>query len=391
MSIRKIQYGALLAVVLLIGVLHFVTPGQYMFFHDTYRRLSYFPIVVGGLLFGLRGGVSLAVLSSIAFIPHLLLLIGQAPQAYLSELTEIILYISAGAVTGLIAGRGRRLRERYRQLSEKLEASYESLQEQTAQLIEAEKHLAEVQKFSALGQMSASLAHEIKNPLGSIKGTAEILLDDYPVGHPKREFVDILLKETDRLNQTVEDVLRFSRRKPGALGMQEPFADVVARAETLLTKQFRGKKIKFSVLGLEDAAGLSVVSDKMIQVLLNLLLNAYDAVGVGGEILLRIEPSPKGNPESSGDAGYLIVICDNGPGIPEELWDKVFEPFVTEKDGGTGLGLYISRKILESFDGSLFLSKCELSGASFSIFLPISDEKDEISGSRSADIFEEIS
>jgi two-component system sensor kinase FixL len=83
------------------------------------------------------------------------------------------------------------------------------------------------------------------------------------------------------------------------------------------------------------------------------------------------------------------VICDNGPGIPEELWERVFEPFVTEKDGGTGLGLLISRKILESFDGSLFLSKCELSGAAFSIFLPTSDESDEISGSRSADIFEE--
>jgi signal transduction histidine kinase len=387
MTIRKIQYGALLVVVLLIGVLHFVTPGQYMFFHDTYRRLSYFPIVVGGLLFGLGGGISIAILSSIAFIPHLLLLIGQAPQAYLSELTEIILYISAGALTGMIAGREQRLREKYRQLSEKLETSYESLHAETAQLIEAEKHLSEVQKFSALGQMSASLAHEIKNPLGSIKGAAEILLDDYPASHPKHEFVDILLKETDRLNQTVEDVLQFSRRKPGPLGLQESFTDVVARVEALLFKQFSEKKIKFSILGLKDTTGLSVVADKMVQVLLNLLLNAYDAVDKGGEISLRVRSSARGKPGTSGDAGYLILIRDNGSGIPEELWDRVFEPFVTEKDGGTGLGLFISRKIIESFGGSLFLSKSEVSGACFSIFLPISNEKEKVSGSSSTDIF----
>ena len=152
----------LLAMVILIGLLHLLTPGHDLFFHDTYRRLSYFPIVLGGLWFGLRGGLILALLSSIAFTPHLLLYLGRPLESYLSELTEILLYIGAGTLTGFIAGREKKTREQYRLTSEKLEQSYTRLHRQTQELLTAEEHLAEAQKISALGQLSASLAHEIK-------------------------------------------------------------------------------------------------------------------------------------------------------------------------------------------------------------------------------------
>jgi signal transduction histidine kinase len=209
---RKLLFIILVLVVLGIGFLHFTTPAELFFYHDTYRRLSYFPIVLGALWFGIWGGLILAVMSSLAFIPHVILYIGQGTGSYLSELTEIILYLAAGTVTGVIAGRESRLREKYRLLSEKLEKSYAKLHRETQLLLEAEEQLSVTQKLSALGQLSASLAHEIKNPLSSIKGTADILLDEFPDGHPKREFVEILLKETSRLNNTVEEVLQFSRR-----------------------------------------------------------------------------------------------------------------------------------------------------------------------------------
>ncbi len=102
---KKLLFLFLVLIVIGIGLLHFFTPGNDIFFHDTYRRLSYFPIVMGAIWFGVWGGLSLAILSSIAFIPHLLLYFGHAPQTYLSELTEIILYLAAGVVTGVIAGR----------------------------------------------------------------------------------------------------------------------------------------------------------------------------------------------------------------------------------------------------------------------------------------------
>ncbi len=244
---RKLLFTILILVVLGIGLLHFFTPGDLFFYHDTFRRLSYFPIVLGALWFGVWGGLVLAVLSSLAFIPHVILYIGQGTGSYVSELTEIVLYLAAGTVTGIIAGRKSRLQEKYRLLSEKLEKSYAKLHRETQLLLEAEEQLSATQKLSALGQLSASLAHEIKNPLSSIKGTAEILLDEFPTGHPKREFVEILLKETSRLNNTVEEVLQFSRR--GAQGKKqekadtEPLSQVIDRVTSLLAGHLQKKDI----------------------------------------------------------------------------------------------------------------------------------------------------
>jgi len=366
---RRFLFILLIVVVVGIGLLHFLTPGELVFFHDTYRRLSYFPIVLGALWFGLRGGVLLAVLSSVAFIPHLLLYMGQSPQTYLSELTEVFLYLAAGTVTGLIAGREARLREQYKNLSRKLEKSYDRLHEETELLIEVEEQLSATQKLSALGQLSASLAHEIKNPLSSIRGTAEILLDEFPAGHAKREFVEILLKEVGKLNRTVEEVLQFSRssrsspagrRKTEAV--EEPLTEVLQQVATLLEGQLREKNIVFSIQGIEKGRDHFVDGAKFSQVFLNLVLNAIDAVAPGGEIDLSLF--------ENGDDLTRVTVADNGPGIPAAQREAVFEPFFSGKEDGTGLGLSISRKIVESHGGTLTLSDSAKGGAGFTVTLP---------------------
>jgi signal transduction histidine kinase len=362
---RKILFAILVLVVICIGMLHFFTPGYLIFYHDMFRRLSYFPIVLGAIWFGVWGGLLLAVMSSIAFIPHVLLYIGEGTGTYLSELTEIILYIAAGTVTGIIAGRESRLRNRYKSLSEKLEKSYDKLHRETQLLLEVEEQLGAAQKLSALGQLSASLAHEIKNPLSSIKGTAEILLDEFPEDHPKREFVEILLKETERLNNTVEEVLQFSRR-----GMQgekkeqaetEPLSQVIDRVTSLLASQLRKKNIKLTVTGWEVGKAFFVAGEKLSQVFLNIILNGVDAAPAKGEI--SIETMKHAD-------GYTVSVKDDGPGIAAELADKIFNPFYSTKEGGTGLGLSISKKIVESYGGTLTLSDAETGGACFTVFLP---------------------
>lgn len=362
---RKILYGVLVLIVIGIGLLHIFTPGYMIFYHDMFRRLSYFPIVVGAIWYGVWGGLVLAVLSSIAFIPHVLLYIGQGTGTYLSELTEIILYLAAGTVTGIIAGRESLLRRRYKELSEKLEKSYDKLHQETQLLLEAETQLSAAQKLSALGQLSASMAHEIKNPLSSIKGTAEILLDEFPKDHPKREFVEILLKETTRLNNTVEEVLQFSRRDlPGKEKKNipdEPLSQVIERVTNLLGSQLRKKSISLSMIGWEIGKDFPVVGEKLSQVFLNILLNAIDATPAKGEIIITTTKL---------DNGYSVSIKDNGPGIPDELKDKIFDPFYSTKDGGTGLGLSISKKIIESYSGTLTLSNAESGGVCFTVFLP---------------------
>lgn len=365
---RKFLFPALLLAVVAIGLLHFFTPGDFVFYHNTYRRLSYFPIVLGGLWFGVRGGLGLAVLSSIAFIPHVLLYVGHGTQAA-SELTEIVLYLAAGLLVGVISGRQNRLREQYRQLSEKLQASYARLHDETVQLIEAETRLAAAQKFSALGRLSASLAHEIKNPLASIKGTAEILRDEFPGDHPKREFVDILFKETGRLHDTVESILRYSKGRPQEREeVLEPLAVVAKHVGALLERQLQEKQVRFVLPENGEAQHLLVESAKFSQVLLNLGLNALDAVPAGGHIRLMVEDAR--------DGGGLISLCDDGPGVVEAEKEKIFEPFYSGKKDGTGLGLLISRKIVESYGGSLRVTDRPGGGACFEIRLPAKNGSD---------------
>ena len=370
---RKILFAILVLVVIGIGMLHFFTPGYLIFYHDMFRRLSYFPIVLGAIWFGVWGGLFLAVMSSLAFIPHVLIYIGEGTGTYLSELTEIILYLAAGTVTGIIAGRESLLRKRYKDLSEKLEKSYDKLHRETQLMLEVEEQLSAAQKLSALGQLSASLAHEIKNPLSSIKGTAEILLDEFPADHPKREFVEILLKETKRLNNTVEEVLQFSRR--GIQGKEkdetdtEPLSQVIDRVTSLLGSQLRKKSIKLTVTGWEAGKTFFVAGEKLSQVFLNIILNSIDAAPPKGEIIIETMKQA---------GGYSVTVKDNGSGIPEDLKDKIFSAFYSTKESGTGLGLSISKSIVESYGGTLTLSDSETGGACFTIFMPTRNSESAI-------------
>jgi len=359
----KLRFALLVAAVLGIGALHLFTPGYLLLYHDIYRRLTYFPIVLGAIWFGVRGGAALALLASVAFIPHLMLYLGKGLDLYISELMEVGLYLAAGIVTGLIAGREAKMREKYRVTAEKLERSYEKLHRETALLIEAEEQLSASQRLSSLGKLAASLAHEIKNPLGSIRGTAEIFLDEFPPGHPKREFVAILLKETERLNTTVEEILTYSKGEAGA-GREEtaPLSAVLDQVTKLLETHLRKKEITLNADPGEAASSFPVPSAKMAQVFLNVVLNAIDALPREGRIDIsgRIEP----------DGSLRVEIADNGPGVAPDRLETIFDSFVSDKEEGTGLGLSISRKIVESCGGGIHCENAEGGGACFVLRLP---------------------
>lgn len=360
---RRFLFIILLLSVVSIGILHFVTPGDLGLYHAAYRRLSYFPIILGAIWFGLRGGIFFAVLSSLAFIPHLLLYLGEDPRIYLNELIEVALYLAAGTLTGFIATREARLREKYRKLSEELEDAYESLHRESAILLEVEEQLGANQKLAALGELSASLAHEIKNPLSSLRGTAEIILDEFPVGHPKREFGEILLKEVDRLNVTVSEILQFSKGQI-LFGKDQPtesLTDVISRVIRLLEPHLRKKVVSLQVDSCPGADTFLVDGGKMSQVFLNIILNAIDVLELDGRINLIIRAEEK---------EMVIVVSDNGPGIPENMRQDIFLPFVSAKEHGTGLGLSISAKIVQSQGGQINVSESGEGGACFAVSLP---------------------
>ncbi len=361
---KNLYYIPLFLVIIGIGFLHSYTPGDQVFLHETYRRLSYFPIVVGAVLFGVRGGLIMATTTSLAFIPHLHLFHKMNHQFYLSELTEIILYFIAGLVVGIIASKESRLRLKYQSLSEQLDKSYNRLHKETKLLIEVEEQLRASQKLSALGQLSASLAHEIKNPLASIRGTAEIFLDEFPPGHAKHEFAEILLKETTRLSNTVEEVLQFSRQQPQTIAPvnKEPLQVILGRVTTLLGNKFRKKDITIHRDISPDCEGLEIDSDRMAQIFINLLLNGTQAVSEGGNITIRARIE---------EGNLIMEFQDDGPGVDRALLETLFTPFSTNRKNGTGLGLAISSKLMESFNGSLTHKNTDEGGACFRLVLPV--------------------
>lgn len=364
----------LIICVIVIGMLHWVTPGDKVFLHELYRRLNYFPIVVGALLYGMRAGLILAFCTIVAFIPHLHHFYLMGRDFYLSELTEIILYIAAGVVTGTIATQEKKARKQYQELSQKLERSYKRLHDQTEVLLAVEEQLRSIQKLSALGELSASLAHEIKNPLASIRGTAEIFLDEFPVGHPKREFVEILLKETTRLSKNVDEVLQFSKQQNMTASHKpnpEPLLDTITRVATLLENKLYKKGITLITDIPDTVTDYPVDGDKMSQVLINLLLNSYEAVDPQGKIWLKVEKRAH---------AVAMVVEDNGPGIPADEQEKVFLPFFSNREDGTGLGLAISSRIVESFGGSITVDSRPDGGARFTVLLPFDNNKLSSSG-----------
>lgn len=361
---RNLYYLPLFLVIIGIGALHSFTPGDQIFLHETYRRLSYFPIIVGAILFGVRGGLIMAATTSLAFIPHLHLFHQMNHEFYLSELTEIGLYFIAGLVVGIIANKESRLRMQYQDLSTQLDKSYKQLHQESKLLLEVEEQLRTSQKLSALGQLSASLAHEIKNPLASIRGTAEIFLDEFPLGHPKHEFAEILLKETSRLTNTVEEVLQFSKQQPQTTRpvKQEALQTVLARVTTLLDHKFRKKDITIHTEISTDTGHLEIDSDRMAQVFINLLLNSVQTLAPRGNIYIRSRLH---------DGMLAMEFADDGPGVDPALVKTLFTPFITGQANGTGLGLAISSKIMESLHGSLTHADREQGGACFTLTLPI--------------------
>ena len=359
---KKIVFAAMLVMVAAIGAGHYLTPGHLIFIHDSFRRLSYFPIVIGAILFGVRGGLFMAGVSCLSFIPHLFTFWYQGLETYYSEFSEMFFYLMAGLVIGAISSRESRLRDKYQRLSEQLSVSYKRLHEQAGQLVEAEAELGRAGKLSVLGHLSASLAHEIKNPLASIKGAAEILADEVDRSHPKYEFVEIMKAEISRLNISVEDVLAYCRGQQGkAQDEPGPMGKVIDQILQVLAPKIREKSVDVEVCAERSARAYEVPAAAMTQVVMNLLLNGVEAVAKEGKI--RIAMDLRAN-------GLDIRVEDNGPGVDEALYDEVFKSFVTFREGGTGLGLSISQKIVQRLGGLISVDRSDLGGACFFIRLP---------------------
>lgn len=355
-----LRLSVIFGLLLLVTALHYLTTTERVNAHDIYRRLYYVPIVLGGVWFTLRGGIGTALVASLLYVPHVLYHWDHHPSIALEQYLEIILYNVIGCLTGFLSQREHKQKLRYQNAAETLEESYRTLRQQADQIIEIEEQLRRADRLSALGELSAGMAHEIRNPLGSIKGTAEILRDGVAADDPKLEFAEILIKEVDRLNRVLEDFLRFARPAPvdpGRFSLNRIVQEVLD-----LTRQ-QALRNNVEVKWQEgDDAELPGRGEQIQQALLNLVLNALQVMPEGGtlEVLTRAVENE-----------LQIVIADSGPGVATEDRERIFNPFVTTRDSGTGLGLAITQRIIHGHDGRIILDSVPGEGARFTVCLPI--------------------
>jgi signal transduction histidine kinase len=349
-----------------ISLLHYLTPLHLPILHDIFQRLYYIPIIFAAFWFGMRGGVATSIIVSIMYAPHLLFQWGLHPTMELEKFLEILLYNVVGGITGYLSQREEERRAQLQLTALGLEESYKKLQSQTDLIIGIEEQLRRAERLSALGELSAVLAHEIRNPLGSIRGTAEILRDDFSVNDRKYEFLEILIKETDRLNRVVEDFLGLAR----PLQVERETCDLVAELQDIVSlvsgeADNRGVRLEFTAEALPPVRG---DREKLRQVFLNLILNGVQATGRGGRVTITASQRSSGE---EAPAGVELIFADSGEGIDPALLSRIFEPFFTTKSGGTGLGLAITHKIIESHGGSIEVESAPGKGTRFRVRLPV--------------------
>ncbi|MEW6117644.1 MAG: ATP-binding protein [Nitrospirota bacterium] len=212
------------------------------------------------------------------------------------------------------------------------------------------------ERLAALGEISAGIAHEFRNPLGVIAGYAKLLLKELEADDKRREVVQAILNEVQELNGIMEELLKFSRSEPlnnERLNLQELVKDTIASMP-------EGK----GNIHLSPSSEVIIRGDATLlrQAIKNLLYNALEA---GDHVVVAIEKEP-----SPADNIIAIAVQDNGKGIPEEELTKVFLPFYTTKRGGTGIGLALVQKIAMAHGGSVSVESREGKGSTFRLLLP---------------------
>ncbi len=330
--------------------------------NSSYYQIYYVPILTAAIYFRYLGTLFWTALASLAYCSFLIPALQeyQLTASGASELAiRILFFFLAAVLVNRLVIENRRQVERYQALSETLSATNLRLQR-----IEAEARRSE--RLAALGQLSAGLAHEIRNPLGVIKGSADMLNQKLRDAQPVvAELAGYISAEVNRLNTLVARFLDFAR--PGQLELRSVrLPEVVDHALALVQQQLPDAKVEVERRYAENLPEALADEHSCEQVFINLILNAYQAMdGQGGKLSLSISPQ-----NSAGVEGVVVSVKDTGAGVPPELREQIFNPFFTSKKEGVGLGLSIVAKIVDDHRGWIRLESDWAHGAHFRVFLP---------------------
>ncbi|HEY1524769.1 MAG TPA: ATP-binding protein [Candidatus Angelobacter sp.] len=328
-----------------------------------YYPIFYLPVMTAAMYFRPVGTLLWTLAASAAYSSYLY----QASQHFtitsnsVSELLMRVLFFFFVAMTV------NRFVMQYRAQVRRYQVLSETLSEANRNLKLAQEEAQRAERLAALGQLSAGLAHEIRNPLGVIKGSAEILTQKLDNSNPlAKELAGYIYTEVNRVSALVSRFLDFAR--PSQLELHaSDLAQVVERCLKTVSEQGACARVKIHRDFAPGLANVMLDQDLCDQVFTNLLMNACEAMGEqGGDLRVRV----RAENAKEGEAGVTAEIEDSGPGVPRELKEQIFNPFVTTKKSGVGLGLAIVSKIVDAHGGSLKLVSEPGHGACFHVTFP---------------------
>ena len=340
--------------------------------NSSYYPIFYLPVVTAAEYFSPWGTLLWTALASAAYCSYLYPALQEyelTQDSYSQLAIRILFFFLAAMVVNRFVVENRRQIKRYQELAG-------TLAETNRKLEQAQEEARRSERLAALGQMSAGLAHEIRNPLGVIKGSAEMLHQKLGESNPlASELAGYISSETNRLSALVTRFLDFARPLHAELAPQQ-ITPVLDRAlHDVSLSATRNNEVGLVRVERRYQANLPMVPlDESLseQAFVNLIQNAYDAMGSRGGTL-RVTAATA---NTADQFGVEVRIEDSGPGIPAELREQIFNPFVTTKKTGVGLGLSIVSRIIDGHHGTIRVEGGgdDQRGARFVVFFPTSDE-----------------
>jgi two-component system, NtrC family, sensor histidine kinase HydH len=334
--------------------------------NSSYFPIYFLPVVSAAIYFGTLGAMVWTSIASLAYLSLLFPALQEVevtPEGKGILAIRVLFFYIAAILVNRFAVENRRQVQRLQDLSDKLEVT-------NRQLRRAEAGARRAERLAALGQLSAGLAHEIRNPLGVIKGSADMLNRKVAGSEPLvAELAGYISSEVNRLNALVVRFLDFAR--PSNLELRpERISEIVDRAIEAANASIPNAGVKIERHYASALPDIPADPQLCEQVFVNLITNAMQAMQAqedSAEKTLRLVIAPE---TLHGESGVGVIVEDTGPGVPLELREQIFNPFFTSKKDGVGLGLSIVAKIVDDHRGSIRLENNTPHGARFHVFFP---------------------
>lgn len=246
-------------------------------------------------------------------------------------------------------------------LDKQLQHVVQKVEEVAERMQQHQRDMLRAEQLAAVGKLAANVAHEVRNPLTAVKMLVDAARRTENARPLTAEAMQIIHQEIARVEKIVQGLLDFARL-PTPQRKVCDVRELISKAVELIRARARQQRVELAVYCPESAVHGNLDPDQLHRVLVNLLLNALDAMPQGGRLEVRVDSSP--------DVGLRVTVSDTGDGIAEEVYDRLFTPFVSTKATGTGLGLSISQRIIEEHGGNLSAVNRPDGGAAFTITLP---------------------